>query len=168
MLAMNAAGEADCHAQPHFGNRQRKHPAGREHMDAALKAGLVIDIGQEIGLDVENGFQLGSLAKTLCVHRLLAHQDFTIRQMAVVEGISIPTFEDCNIMLMQECCIVLRTEHLFRSSGCWIIDDLHYLSPAIRLTRRGHMTTMRHLNANCYGQFNAVSGPARGNRFFGC
>ena len=51
----HASAEVDRHAQRHFGDRPRESRARREHMDAAGKAGVVIDVLQEIGLDIDDG-----------------------------------------------------------------------------------------------------------------
>ena len=57
MRGVDAASKRQRHAEPDLGDRCGEHRARRDDMDAALEAGLVIDIRQEIGLDIDDAAQ---------------------------------------------------------------------------------------------------------------
>ena len=53
------AHEVDRHAQRRLRDGGRERAARAEHVDAARKARVVVDVGQEVALDVDDGAQLG-------------------------------------------------------------------------------------------------------------
>ena len=79
----DAAREVDRHRERRFGHRLREGRGRAQHMDAARLAVFVVDVGQEVGFDVEDRLQLRRAVDALLRHRGLADQDRRVRQQAV-------------------------------------------------------------------------------------
>ena len=71
----HAAAEVDRHPERHLGDRFGEGGARREHMDSALEAGLVVDVLEEIGFDVDDGAQVRRAVEPSLRHVALADQE---------------------------------------------------------------------------------------------
>ncbi len=77
------AAEVERKSERHFRDRLCESRARSEHMNAALKAGLVIDVLQEIGLDVDDAAQPRSPIQAGLRHVALADQKRHFRETGV-------------------------------------------------------------------------------------
>src|SRR5271165_2678249 len=75
-----AATEVDRKAKSHFGNGAREGRARGEHMDSAYEAGLVIDVLQKVGFDVDDGAQLRGAVEPGLRHVALADEKLHFRE----------------------------------------------------------------------------------------
>ena len=71
----HAAAEVDRHPERHLGDRFGEGGARREHMDSAFEAGLVVDVLEEIGFDVDNGAQVRRAVEPSLRHVALPDQE---------------------------------------------------------------------------------------------
>ncbi len=77
----HAAAEVDRHAERHLGDRPGERRAGRDHMDSALKTGLVVDVLEKVGLDVDDGAELRRTVEASLRHVALADQERHLGQI---------------------------------------------------------------------------------------
>ena len=60
----DAPAEINGHSERHLGDRLGESGARRQHMDSALKADVIVDVLEEVGLDVDDGAQFRGAVQT--------------------------------------------------------------------------------------------------------
>ena len=80
---VHAAGEGDRHGEDHLGDGAGIDGCGREHGDTAAVALGVVDVGEEIAFDGEDGAQVRGAVEARAVEGRLTDQGNRVWQMAV-------------------------------------------------------------------------------------